>query len=66
MEEVDKLVGTMSLKNRAERIRKQIWLRELRERTQHRSIVLRPQTVRAMWMRYSHKTDASILVKGIG
>lgn len=63
MEEVDKLVGMISQKNRAERIRKQIWLRELRERTQYRSIILRPQTVRAMWMRYSHKDDASVLIK---
>jgi len=34
-----------------ERDRKVKWLRELREKLQHFSIVLRPQTIRMMWVR---------------
>jgi len=56
---------TMRPQNRnVERDKKITWLRKLRERTQHLSIGFRPQMVRAMWMRYSNKVDASILVKG--
>ena len=39
------------------------WLRQLRDRTQHLSLVLRPQMVRAIWMRFANKNDASILVE---
>lgn len=48
-----------------ERNKKIIWLRKLRERTQHLSIAFRPQIVRTMWMtRCSHKVDASTWVEG--
>jgi len=33
-----------------ERDKKIAWLRKLRERIQHFSLALRPQTVRAMWV----------------
>ena len=40
-----------------ERNKKIIWLRKLRERTQHLSIAFRPQMVRTIWMKHSHKVD---------
>jgi len=46
-----------------ERTKKLKWMRQLRDRTQHLSLVLRPQMVRTIWMRFANKTDASILVK---
>jgi len=41
---------TSSLRAR-ERDKKVKWLRKLRERIQHFSLALRPQMVRAMWVR---------------
>jgi hypothetical protein len=63
--EVKRMVIMRPQNRNLERDKKIIWLRKLRERTQHLSIALRPQIVRTMWMtRCSHKVDASTLVKG--
>ena len=35
----------------AERSQKIFWLRRVRERVQYLSIVLRPQTIRTMWVK---------------
>jgi len=47
-----------------EREKKIIWLRDLRKRTQHLSIALRPQTVNALWMTRCSQADASTKDKG--
>jgi len=61
--EVKRVVDMRPQNRNVERDKKIIWLRELRERSQHLSIAFRPQAVRSMWMRHSHKVGVSTLVK---